>query len=106
VGLGVAAAHSLIVYGTVLWDAAGPGTLLAPSCAGVSIFLVSGCRLSYFSAHATLVALYSLSFAVFNVASSIVAYAAYPKGREGATQLSLIAAIHLALCYLVRALLC
>jgi anterior pharynx defective protein 1 len=86
VGLGVAAAHSLIVYGTALWDAAGPGTLLAPSCAGVSIFLVS--------------AMYSLSFAVFNVASSIVAYAAYPKGREGATQLAVIAVIHLAMCYL------
>lgn len=43
-GMGTAAAHVLITYSSVLFDAVGPGALFAHSCPGISLFFLSGAR--------------------------------------------------------------
>jgi len=83
VGLGSGAAHSLITYATILWDAQGPGALFSKACPGVSLFLLS--------------AIYALFFSIFHVFSSFIAFDAYEK--QSSFWIGAIGIAHLALSY-------
>lgn len=41
IGAGVAAAHGIIMFGSILWDSRGPGSYYIPSCPRISLFLSS-----------------------------------------------------------------
>lgn len=47
-GLGVAFTQAMVVYTSLLWDALGPGTIMAHSCSGLTLFTYTGnASLSY-----------------------------------------------------------
>ena len=42
IGVGTALAHGFIMYGSILWNASGPGSFYSESCPHIPIFLTSG----------------------------------------------------------------
>lgn len=62
-GLGIATTQAFVVYTSLLWDALGPGTIMAHSCSSLTLF-------SY-------TALVALCFVLFHIAASVIAFDAY-----------------------------
>lgn len=63
IGLGFGFTHGVVMYGSVLASANGPGSLYAPACPSVSLFLLS--------------AVFALAFITMHVLLSVLSFDAY-----------------------------
>ncbi|EFA85695.1 gamma-secretase subunit Aph-1 [Heterostelium album PN500] len=63
IGTGSGITYGFVMYGTILWEAQGPGNLFSPACPTVSLFILS--------------AIYALCFSLLHIAWNITAFQGY-----------------------------
>jgi len=89
IGLGFGLTHAVVMYGSILVESTGPGTLLAPGCKDISIFVLS--------------AFFSSAFIMMHVLLSLISFDVFRKGntrRSCAIGSSIIVGAHLAMSFL------
>lgn len=85
IGLGFGLTQGVVMYGSVLVDAYGPGTLFAPACSSISLFLLS--------------AVFSLAFIIMHVLLSVLSFDAFKMTTRNAfvLKVAIIFGAHLAI---------
>jgi hypothetical protein len=111
--MGFGLTHGTVMYGSVLANAYGPGTLFAPACPSVSLFLLSGTSSPSFSPRLSgdgdgnaflYAAVFALAFIAMHVLLSVLSFDAFKmtEWKSFLIKTGVMLGGHLVISFLVR----